>query len=263
VTEPSSVRPSVVTPPRVVLVAVAYLVLAWGAVYVVDVAQLTAAADWLGTPVWINLFHESFLTELLQWAMLVAAALTAGYLGGQLRDAGDRRLAGFWTVLAAGLTLMLIEDSGNPRHALGQFVEEALGLPSFTVNLVLLGAIALTLLYALVAHWRPVWARPRLRTHLLAAYAVYGVAGFLSGTGPRWYPLAGAQINARLFGGRLPEADTVDGSQEFLIMDLMVEESVEIVGAALFLAVAVTAAGAARSAAREPAPPRPAPAPSS
>lgn len=262
-TAPPPTRSAIVTPPRVLLVAVGYLALAWGAVYVVDVAGLTAAADWLETPVWINLFHESYLTELLQWGTLAAAALIAGYLGGQLRDAGDRRLAGFWTVLSAGLMLMLIEDSGNPRHALGEFTEEALGVPGFTTNLLFLGAIALVLLYALVTHWRQVWARPRLRNHLLVAYAMYGLAGSMSGTGPRWYHLAGGRIDARLFGGRLPEADAVDGSQEFLIMDLMVEESVELIGAALFLAVAVTAAGAVRSAAREPAPTVPEPAPSS
>lgn len=237
-TEPR-LRPRIVTPGRLVLAAVGYLAVAWGAIYAVDIAGVADLAGGIDAPLWIVLFHESYLTEWLQWGSLGAAALVAGHLGGRVRADGDLALGRFWRALAGGLALMLIEDAGNPRHALGAFAQESLGVPSFTANAVLLGTIALVLLYAVAAHWRRLLPLRPCRYYLAAAYAVYGLAGSLSATGPRWYPRLGAALNDALFAGRLPPYDVMEGPLDFLIADLMVEETVELVGASLFLAAVV------------------------
>lgn len=229
-------RPRIATPGRIVLAAVGYLVVAWAAVYAVDIAGVADIPDRIEAPLWIVLFHESYLTEWLQWASLGTAAVLAGHLGGRVRADGDLELGRFWRALAGGLALMLIEDAGNPRHALGTFAEESLGVPSFTANAVLLGTIALVLLYAVAAHWRRLLPLRSCRAYLAAAYAVYGLAGGLSASGPRWYPHLGEALNRGLFNGRLPPFELMEGPLDFLIADLMVEETIELVGASLFLA---------------------------
>lgn len=237
--EPST-RSRVVTPGRLVLAAAGYLVVAWGAVYAVDIVGIGGIADRLPAPLWIVLYHESYLTEWLQWGTLGTAAVLAAHVGGQARADADPALGRFWRVLAVGLALMLIEDAGNPRHALGGFAEDALGVPSFTANALILGTLALVLLYAVAAHWRHLLPLRGCRVYLVAAYAVYGVAGGLSASGPRWYHRLGEQLNTALFDGRLPPFEMMDAPLDFLIMDLLVEESVELIGAALFLAAIVS-----------------------
>lgn len=247
-------RPRIVTPGRVVLVGVAYVVVAWVAVYAVDIVGVAGSGDRLFAPLWIVLFHESYLTEWLQWTALGTAAVVAAHMGGSLWAEGDGDLARFWRTLAAGLALMLIEDAGNPRHALGTFAHDSLGVPSFTANAVLLGTIALVLLYAVAAHWRRLVRLRSCRAYLAMAYAVYGLAGGLSASGPRWYHRFGDVLNTHLFDGRLPVDERTEGPLSFLIVDLMVEESVEIIGASLFVAAAVGFALAPRERAHTPAP---------
>ncbi len=231
--------PGTSAPRWVVLTVCAYLVLAWAAVYAVDVAGVAGLGERLDAPLWAHLFLEGHLTELLQWAVLGAAVLTAGRLSGHLRATGQRGDASLWLLMALAFVLILIEDAGNVRHTLRDYGEAVLGIPGFVTNALVLSAIAALPLCALALHWRRVWAVRRGRGYLLAGFVTYGLAGGMSATGALWYPRAGALLDAVLFGGRLPVYDLVDIAHHYLVMDLMVEESVELLGAGLFLAGAV------------------------
>lgn len=223
-----------------VLAVVAYLLVTWASVYVVEIADVGGAGEALlahsAMPLWVHLFHEGHFTEILQWASLGAAALVVGHVSGRLRGEGDDRLGAFSLLLSVALLVMLIEDTGDFRHTLSNYGEGMLGIPGLYSNFVILALIAAVPLYAVARHWHHVWALRPFRGYLAAAFVAYGLGGAMSATGPLWYERAGAWLQDRLFAGALPRWDGAASPHEYLIFDFMVEESAELLGAALFLA---------------------------
>lgn len=108
------------------LATLLYLLLTWGAVIAVDIHDLWGLqkvlddAEGYHYMLWVNLFREAGPTEWLQWALLAGGAGVGLHAWHRTQHAGPRWLAMAWFVLAMGVVLMLLEDSLNIRHVLGE-----------------------------------------------------------------------------------------------------------------------------------------------
>lgn len=247
-------RAQVSIPALIVVVALGYLVLAWASFFLIDVYNVLGSRDALEARMtvpktWVHLFREGNPTEWLQWTALGATALVSARLGGRLAAAGQYGAASFWAIFGVAAVLMLIEDAGNPRHRLANYGESMFGVPSTATELVYFAALASVPLYALLRYGRHVWSTLTTRRYLIAGVVFYGIAGGASGTRAigSWYTEIGTAFDQRLLGGRLLRWDFLGESTGFWLMDWLVEESLELMGAACLCAAAVACLTRSRS----------------
>lgn len=263
------VPPPLVVRPRprtVVLTAAAVVVLAWLAVLVVDVWNVAGLGEIPRHALWVNLFN-SRPVEWLQWVALGAAGVGGGYLAGALRGRGQPALTAFVALLAAGAVVMLLEEAGDIRHSVSLYVLAWFGeqpLPGLHYRVVsdlpFLTLVALLPVYALLRHGRAVWTDARgARPYLVATYGLYGIAALasglrhLGGTGGHadragLYADLGAALHATVFSGITQPAYMDLTELRFLLVDSIVEESIELLAAASLLGLVLAVASAAAAA---------------
>ena len=243
-----------VRPAHIVALTLGYLAVAWGLFFAVDLLNLLGTRDLLAQIVperhstWHQLFHDGRVTEWLQWAALGAAGVLAAIHGGRLWEGAGpaaRRLAIFWIIMAVALTLMLIEDAGNVRHMLRwysyrftgiEFIEHATEFLCFV-------ALAVIPLYALLRYWRDHRQHRQTHRYLLAAFGFYALAASSSAT-RRWGEWHHHVGEAALAWFRSIDENFVIYSytdyrgktrEGYWLLDMIVEESIELLGAAMFV----------------------------
>ncbi len=236
-----------------VLVALAYLVISWALFLLVDANDFLGLREWLAQRIsipliWFYLFEEGGATEIGQWLMLSLVALSASLLAGRLL--ADRRHppAMFWLLMGITALLMLIEDAGNPRHYLASMA--VMILPQFSaqklkmaVELAYYVGLSAVPVYAVLRYWRyPLRAR-LTALYLLTGCALYGLAGFASASRHinEWYAALGGFLHRVLAGGNLLLPPSWDQYMlNFYLVDWLLEESVELLGASLLAAACLT-----------------------
>jgi len=230
------------------------LILAWVGVLLFDVLDVSGLGSWLydtlhdrspeRAQVWVILFGEAGPIEMVQWLFLVAAAGLSFHIHGRLSAGGsksreDARARMFWLIMGIAFLLMLIEDAGNPRHWFRHFFWEFLGdhqgRISEMIYFAALGALPLT---ALVFFSRPVLRMYKSRWLLLGGFFFYAIAVGGSVTRYYWYEAAGNFLHATVLGETLKEVALGDQGHGFWLMDYLVEESLELIGATLLAAAA-------------------------
>ena len=240
----------------VVGAAAAYLTVAWLSIILIDVIDVAGLRSTLGrddgAPLWVHLFGEGSITEILQWTVLGLVALVVSQAAGALRAPSEWRERRFLSLLGLGVVLMLIEDAGNPSHRVARYVRDFLGEGSYLIELLsrlpvllLVGGVPL---YAFARYWWPaVRGRPGGGL-LLSGLIAYGIAAFSSVPANilfNFYPRAGRWVTESLFGGRLqPLEQTAPwqlrfSAEEFtgtVFMDYVYEESIELIGVTFLLA---------------------------
>ena len=203
------------------------------------------------------LFKERAPVEMFQWFFLGIFAVTCGVLYGRL-DERDRKKEGiFWLIFAVAAVLMLMEDAGNIRHFV---LREYLSFEWGTLNILetlYFGAIAFLPVYAVIRYGKLI-KKSRITAILLAlGFLFYGTAVFLSG------PADLTPIN-RMIGNGFYEATVYIGGEElrelydetderlaeqasngfmdvrYRFIDSFLEESLELLGATMLLASAVS-----------------------
>lgn len=104
-------------------VALSWLAFAWTAAIAIDIHDVGGMQDrmleWspLFPLAWYRLFSEAHPTEWLQWTLQGLGCVVAFFVWRRLRRTGaDPRVQTGWFLLAAGLFVMLMEDSQNVRH---------------------------------------------------------------------------------------------------------------------------------------------------
>lgn len=243
-------------PRRVLIAALLYLLLAWTAIAVIDIYDVAGLRSTLGRdgegPVWVHLFGEAGVTEMLQWLLLASVTLVAAVRSGQQLQMGNVPAARFLGLLGLAAVLMLIEDAGNPSHRLGDYGEDILGTGGFVVELVFRLPVFLVIggvpLYAIVRYWGRIARGRDGSLLLLGGVGMYGLAAFSSVPANLlfdFYPRFGPWFTERILGGRLVSLEPFPGLGEaltpedftgWLFMDFVFEESVELIGAALLFA---------------------------
>lgn len=244
----------VVKPGRIVIGAAVLVAAAWAVFLSVDILGIVG---WRRVDVaWRHLFNDRPV-EWLQWLLLGAAILAAGYGAGRAEAPEHQRLRSFLLLLGAGLALMLFEDAGDARHTIYSYVYGLVGPEVAGINTRVISdvpyflVIAALPIIAFVRYRRDIWQLPTARRFFLPSVVLYAMAG--GGSGIRhqnlFYERLGALLDQALFGGRFPAYDEI--SQErahFLLVDSVLEESIETMAAACMLAgvVAVVAVVSAR-----------------
>ncbi len=201
-----------------------------------------------------HLYREGGVAENLQWLFLGATAVISAFIAGSMYNR-ERIVFCFWIVMAVAFTLMLIEDAGNPRHTLRGYVQAVfsetergmIGTMAEGIYFTILAAIPV---YAFWHYRKPVMADRRSAGYLLTGFIGYGSAAALSftGTGLGTYLWLGGKVrSAMLFladdetAGQWLYYEKQAGGPFFhvMLMDWMVEESIELMAAAAFCASAV------------------------
>jgi len=193
---------------------------------------------------WSHLFAEGGAAEVMQWLMLGLAAALAFFASGWLRGIrANVRLERFWLIMGMALLLMLMEDAGNVRQAVSIYAGMLLGGAAGSAGEYLVFAlIALVPGLAVLWYWRLVWQLRRTRILLLGGFVAYGAAGIGSALRRAWYEPAGWWVHEWIFAGRIAELPGVHYgfTHGFWLMDFLVEETMELIGATL-MAAAVAA----------------------
>lgn len=209
------------------------------AVVAVDLFGVLGVATALDDPLWLSIYRDSVIVDFLHWAVLAAAALLAGDTAGRFRAGSDRQLGAFWTLLAVGLMLLLIEATGRPLNFAGVVALNVGNVPPHLTRMAIVTLITVVFVVALVRYGRDAWQFRPGRPYLVAGYGVYAVMALMTATAAyRWYPSLGSWLDRVLLGYRLPR-DEAPVLHELQLMDIMVRPSVELLAAALLLALAL------------------------
>lgn len=226
------------TAARWVTVTVAVFGLVAGAVTVVDLFGVAGTDEALDAPLWLLIYRDSVVVDFVRWAVLAAGALLASDTAGHLRGGSDRRLGVFWTLIAVGSMLLLIEATGRPLNFAGVVALEAWNVPPHLTRMAIVVGIAAVFVVALARYGRHVWQFRPVRPYVVAAFGVYAVAVLMAATGYRWYQLVGAWLDRVVLRYELPR-DEAPVPHEMQFMEIMVQPSVEVLAAALLLALAL------------------------
>ena len=228
------------------------------AVYLVDAGNLLGLSDRLQESgleigvLYYYLYRDGGPIELVQWSFLALMTLTAAYQSGRWSQKKD--VARFWISGALLGMLMLMEDMGNVRHLLADIAAQLLPVPDWLARtvvetgfylLIASPAVVTALLYRRV----PASVRPPGKL-LVPGAVLYAVAATASASRAvnDWYVMAGHRIHTSAFSGRLPlmpdgfwGVEVGGDVTAFLLMDFLVEESIELLGAGFVLAATVGA----------------------
>jgi len=215
-------------------------------------------------------FRNGGPAEIMQWLCLGSAALIAAFIAGRAfvhpkapeLESGDRSKFAFWGLMAIALLLMLVEDAGDPRHTLRSYVRVAFGEDDYgglgsLSELLYFAALASVPLYAVVKYGHVLKANLLARRFLIAAFLSYAVAVPLSFAGTAFSSVTGTNLYSEA-GRVLYRISLILGDDElgafwsawnteqgwnfvrFFLMDSLVEESIELIGAAGFLSATVS-----------------------
>ena len=242
------------TPLLILCMGFGALALSWAAFLLVDIADVlglgSAVYEYFSerdierAQVWAILFTEGGPVEIMQWLLLAVASGLAMHIHGLLsagKNPGknDRHARLFWLLMGIAFLLMLIEDAGNPRHWAIRFFHALFGGDAGQITeLIYFAALGALPLSALAFFGRPVLGLPRTRIFLLGGFFVYGLAAVSSAARYYWYEAAGEWLHARAFGETLKEVALGTQGHGFWLMDYLVEESLELIGATLLAAAA-------------------------
>jgi hypothetical protein len=201
---------------------------------------------------WFHLFNQGSLTEMIQWFLLAGCIICCGLLYGRMKRRGYRRKAAFFLLLSLGISLMLLEDAGDIRFQLAHYATFAFGgtdvngTAAAMTEFAVYALIAVMMVYPVVRFWRDLEARGRTLAYLGIGYSAYAISAVMSASAQigEWYTRAGEALIG-ILPIRNPDAwtETSLSLQEqgleltgYYLMDLFVEESLELVGAAFLLA---------------------------
>ncbi|WP_018862383.1 hypothetical protein [Thioalkalivibrio sp. ALJ3] len=255
-------------PPSVVVgLSLSALSVLWAWVALADIAAMEVArTDWLlaDSPLpllWYTLFSEGRAVEMVQWALLFLSTVlaTSWWFSRRSTASSAERLP--FLLLASALLLMLVEDSLNLRHVVADDYLPLLHshLPfteSFINRLIwelsfysMLAAMMLGSIATIVLRHRP---RRKTLVWLSLAFVVYGSVGFGSALRRigNWQERLGTWLMERFDLYGLPYwqdaleimerpreiRESYSLTLEYLLVDHLLEESVELIAASLLLA---------------------------
>ena len=237
-----------------------YLVLAYTLIIIVDILNVFNTQAYLvgrfRVPLlWYQLFKESGPTEVLQWLYMTLNVLVAGAVVG-LCIALRKPHATTLSIMAVGLGLMLLEDTAAIRHKLSHFLTSNAGIENglrsplgISFEIAFFGVLAILMIYPVYELRHMILGDPKLKRYFSIGYVSYGVGAVISATRHigNWYCIVGENIITSLgldgistwsIGMRNLEEEQ-GRKLGFFILEALVEESLEMVGAAFVCAALV------------------------
>lgn len=236
----------IIRPRIALLVGIGWLLLGWLMFFAVDVGNVFGSRDMvearLNYPgLWFTFFNEGGPVELMQWACLGLAGFYMCIVGGSLCERRRTVQASFWMLMGLAVIVLLIEDAGDPRFQIRAYSARLTGSDSVgkLAEIVCLMVYAGIPLYALARFGRSILKPLRVSIPLLLGFMAYGLVGVMSAVkqiDDEIYRRMGAFVADGLAAGRLLRFDTGFHPLEHWLMDLLVEESIELFAAVMFLA---------------------------
>jgi len=260
-------------PTWVLFGTTSYITLSFLFYYLIDLRNTWGARDWLFstegvyfyftyTPFFFQHYgRDGGFAEVVQWGLLATTILLAAYYAGRL-SLEHARVSTFWAIMALGFMLMLLEDAGEVRHWLMSYVQWAAGEPDQgMVGTAFEGIIFLILggipIYGLWRYGNAIRAHGRVRLYMLAGIMSHAVAASLSFIGTAFQMTVDTDIytvmgdtfkewSLRIADPEVRELwNTWDAENwlyqvDFYLMDSFVEENIELLGNAFFLAAALS-----------------------
>ncbi len=248
-------------PSWIFYVAISFLILSLLAVYLIDYLNAFQSRDFLINKLDVPYFwYHWFLIPLekpLQWYILGATLLFFILNAGIAYERNDKRIYKFWLLTGIGVILMFAEDAGDVRHALRHYVERLTGEITYgfigsTFELLYFATIAFIIIYAAYKFRDVYWNHIKTRKYLIIAYILYAIAvplsfagaAYRTVTGVALYDLAGKYFMNLLFVTNHETQLIYEHAKEFarvdfLLMDMLVEESIEFIGASALLVAGV------------------------
>lgn len=251
-------NPSIQYADRIFGIAMLFLLFSFLAFILIDFFNFLDIQNRLIQKLDIPYFwYHWFLIPLevpLQWYILGAALGFFMLIAGTFHERRERNAYAFWLIIGIGVILMFVEDAGDVRHAFRHYVEKLSGETTYgfmgsTFELFYFAVIAGIITYALV-RYREVWLKEKItKKYFTIAYIFYGLsvgfsflgAAYSSVMGFSLYDLSGNYFMELLFindeeSRLIYEHAKTFARIDFCLMDMLVEESLEFVGAAALLA---------------------------
>ncbi len=194
----------------------------------------------------------------IQWYILSLVLLVFAMNAGMALARDDNRVFSFWLLISLGLILMVVEDAGDVRHHLRFELENLtgegpMGFFGTIWELLYFAVLGAVMAYAILGYRKVYWNDMKIRNYFLAGLIFYGIAVSSSWLGSAFhseidfelYTLAGEFIMTRMFvnGGVTEKAyELATANHEwfnFDFMDLVYEESLELLGAGSLLTAGV------------------------
>lgn len=201
---------------------------------------------------WLQVFREAGIVENMQWLFLGFSFLICSLITILDKKQTGKIHLGF-LLLAIGLFVMLLEDTINLRHQLSYFLsihfydgivgsyEWRTSTFRSLVEISVYGILGLLMMIAFIKIYRDAELSGRGKKYLIFGYLFYGVAATASATRNigDWYSKAGGRLIEIFQRGGVYDwsAESIMFFQDplgFWFMDLLLEESFELMGSALF-----------------------------
>ncbi len=253
----------------IIIFSLIYVSLSFVFFYLIDLRNIFGIRDFLinfdrryfyfgYTPFFFEHYgRNSGFAELVQWTFLGGGMLLGGWLSGYFYKI-NKRLTIFFGLISLSLVLMLLEDAGDVRHTLMSYVQAVAGEPDQgfwgtgfeAFYFMVLGGVPL---YALIRFWSDIKKYPKFFWYLIIGFFAHGLAASLSFIGTAFqmylsrdlYTIMGDKFVALshyLGDANLPIVWANWNNQNwmtqinFYLMDSLIEENIELIGCAFFLA---------------------------
>ena len=248
-------------PSRCVFVMVCcVLVVSWGGVVLFDMFNVWGWGAWFTFEASPHMFEENNAffyawfddrspIEWMQWLCLGSFSILSAYHAGRLQRTSDRVLFVFWALMAVGGMLLVLEDAGSPRHRVLELLAIVPFLRAYEGAVVVIfelfiyfPALAVLPVYAFYRSYHRIRQMPTIHRYLIIGFGFYAVAAFFSASSGIgfWYNTVGTAWLDLMFSEHLLDPDVYRQPElGFWLMDTLVEESLELVGAAGLLSAAL------------------------
>ncbi len=209
-----------------------------------------------------NWGRNSGIAEILQWLCLGGATLLSAFFAGRFYGQG-KRIFKFWAILSIAFFLILLEDAGDVRHTFMSYVQVAFDEPDQGWGGTLFEFLYFSLLgglpfYAFVRYgWSSLRDYSKTRIYFVIGFAFYFLAASFSFLGTALSGIVDKDLYTRagdkLYQLCLKIGDPALANQWELweqvnwrfpiglfLMDSLVEESIELIGASFLLAATIS-----------------------
>ncbi|MEJ6951032.1 hypothetical protein [Natronospora cellulosivora (SeqCode)] len=256
-------------PVIIVGFAIVSILLSFILIYLVDLRNIFGLRDYLFSLddsyffydyrplLFQNWYRNGGIAELMQWSLLAASAFVSIFIAGKLHKSRTNAYK-FWRIMGIGFLLLLIEDAGDPRHTIRSFVQaifrESIQGPMGSLSeLIYFGILAFIIIFAVVKYRNVIKESSRCTRYFIIAFVSYALATSLSffgtATGIDLYGFLGENMFNWMLAlgdeGLAHSWEMINLSEGwnyigFFLMDSMLEEAIELIGAASFLAGSIS-----------------------
>ncbi len=249
-------------------ISILVVILSFLLYYLIDLHNIFGLRDYLFSidKNHFSFFGQSFffrhwgrnggLAEIIQFLLLLGSVITSSFIAAYNKFT-NKKIYFFWLLMTIAFGLMLIEDAGEIRHTLRYyfqlfFNETAQGTYGTFFEFIYFFLLALIPISALIFYGGFLKKFKKTRIYFVIGFSFYFLASILSHFGTiflnkeNFYDLVGVwfyNFSVKISGPDLAylwESVELKSFISHYLMDSLVEENIEIIGASAFLAASIS-----------------------